>query len=83
MQLIGAHELRTHLGRLLEGLQRGEQYAVTKNGREVGWLIPSPRGKSRAEEAIARLTARREQYRAEGKLMTTEEILSGRDAGRR
>jgi len=40
MSKIGAYEAKTHLPRLLEDVQRGERYVITKHGKPVAELIP-------------------------------------------
>ena len=40
MPEIGAFEARTHLPRLLERVQAGERFVITRHGRPVAELIP-------------------------------------------
>lgn len=37
---MGAYEAKTHLSRLLDEVERGESYAITKHGRPVALLVP-------------------------------------------
>lgn len=40
MDEIGAYEAKTHLPELLERVQRGERFVITKHGRPVAELLP-------------------------------------------
>jgi prevent-host-death family protein len=40
MSEIGAFEAKTHLPRLLERVQKGERFVITKHGHPVAELIP-------------------------------------------
>ena len=40
MTTVNVHEAKTHLSRLLERVQAGEQITITKAGRPVARLIP-------------------------------------------
>ena len=40
MAVIGAYDARTHLPQLLERVQRGERFVITKHGRPVAELVP-------------------------------------------
>ena len=40
MPEVGAIEARTHLPRLLERVQAGERFVITRHGRPVAELIP-------------------------------------------
>jgi prevent-host-death family protein len=51
---IGAYEAKTHLPRLLERVQKGERFVITKHGRPVAELIPvSSHDADRIKRAIA------------------------------
>jgi prevent-host-death family protein len=54
MKQLGAYEAKTHLSRLLDDVERGESYAITKHGRPVALLVPvtSNRTGSSVSEAI-------------------------------
>jgi prevent-host-death family protein len=41
MKQLGAYEAKTHLSRLLDEVERGESYAITKHGRTVALLVPA------------------------------------------
>jgi prevent-host-death family protein len=57
MKKLGAYEARTHLARLLDEVERGESYAITKHGRTVAILAPVRDGRTTltVEKAIAGL----------------------------
>ena len=38
---IGAYEAKTHLAKLLERVERGERFLITKHGRPVAQLVPA------------------------------------------
>lgn len=40
MKQLGAYEAKTHLSRLLDEVERGQSYAITKHGRRVALLVP-------------------------------------------
>ena len=44
MKRLGAYEAKTHLSRLLDDVERGESYAITKHGRPVALLVPAVGG---------------------------------------
>jgi prevent-host-death family protein len=39
---IGAYEAKTHLPRLLERVQQGERFVITRYGQPVAELLPYP-----------------------------------------
>jgi prevent-host-death family protein len=41
MAEIGAYEAKTHLGQLLERVEKGERFVITRHGRPVAELIPA------------------------------------------
>lgn len=51
MKTIGAYEAKTHLSGLLEQVEKGERFVITKYGRAIAELIPIPR---RDPEKISR-----------------------------
>jgi prevent-host-death family protein len=56
MAEIGAYEAKTHLPQLLERVQRGERFLITKHGRPVAELIPvALRDSQQIRRAIAEL----------------------------
>lgn len=80
MKSIQASEAKTHFLRILDDVERGESFAITRHGREVALISPRPeRNAERTKQAFANIRALRNQILP----MTVEEILSARDEGRR
>jgi prevent-host-death family protein len=53
---IGAYDAKTHLPKLLERVQQGERFVITKHGRPVAELVPvAARDSARIRDAIADL----------------------------
>jgi prevent-host-death family protein len=56
---IGAYEAKTHLPRLLEQVEKGERFVITRHGRAVAELVPvtrrDPAAVRRAVEDLAAL----------------------------
>jgi prevent-host-death family protein len=79
MKQLGAYEAKTHLSRLLEEVERGESYAITKHGRPVALLVPATprRGGMTVDDAIDGLTAFRSGRRL-GRVSLRELINDGR-----
>jgi len=46
MKKLGAYEVKTHLSRLLDEVERGESFAITKHGRPVALLVPATLGRT-------------------------------------
>jgi len=40
MPEIGAYEAKTHLPKLLERVEKGERFVITRHGRPVAELVP-------------------------------------------
>lgn len=38
---VGVHEAKTHLSRLLERVEAGEEIVITRRGEEVARLVPA------------------------------------------
>lgn len=56
MPMIGAYEAKTHLPRLLDEVEKGASYTITKHGRPVARLV-AVRGGRRDPEEIKRAFA--------------------------
>ena len=63
MEMIGAYEAKTHLGRLLERVARGEHLIITRHGKPVAQLIPVTADRQRAQQAAARIVERRRRLK--------------------
>lgn len=67
MSQIGAYEAKTHLPKLLERVQKGERFVITKHGRPVAELVPvADRDVQRIRRAIADLRAVRKNLARRG-----------------
>jgi prevent-host-death family protein len=79
VKTIGAYEAKTHLPRLLDEVERGEQITITKHGRPVAILIPPTRaGVADPESLLDRMRELRKGNRLRG--LTIRELI---DDGRR
>lgn len=54
MSEIGAYDAKTHLPKLLERVEKGERFVITRHGKPVAELIPVA---ARDAQAIARAIA--------------------------
>lgn len=77
---IQASEAKTKLLQLLDAVERGEAFVITRHGRPIARLCPeADRRQADIKAAIEEMQALR---RSSGRL-TVEEMLSARDEGRR
>jgi prevent-host-death family protein len=77
MRMVGAREAKTHLPRLLRDVARGETITITRRGTPVALLMPPPRQRVGAREAIAALRVFR-QGKTLGGLSARELVEEGR-----
>ena len=74
MPEIGAYEAKTHLPKLLDRIQKGERFTITKHGRPVAELVPVTRQDPEAVRlTIKRIRSFRETLRKRG--VTTQRLL--------
>ena len=74
MPEIGAYEAKTHLPKLLDRIQKGERFTITKYGRPVAELVPVTRQDPEAvRHTIKRIRSYRETLRKRG--VTTQRLL--------
>jgi len=74
MPEIGAYEAKTHLPKLLERIQKGERFTITKHGHPVAELIPVTRKDPEAvRQTINGIRSYRETLRKRG--ITTQGLL--------
>jgi prevent-host-death family protein len=67
MPEIGACEAKTHLPELLERVEKGERFVITRHGRPVAELVPvSDRNPERIREAVSRLREMRAKFAKRG-----------------
>ena len=52
MEMIGAHEAKTHLSKLLDRVVRGENLIIMRHGKPVARLVPVATDRERAQEAL-------------------------------
>ena len=80
MREVQASEAKTHLPKLLDAVERGEVIVITRHGRPIARIVPEHALRQKEiDQAIANIKALRSRV---GRL-TTEEILSARDEGRK
>ena len=80
MRKVQASEAKTHLPKLLDAVERGEVIVITRHGRPIARIVPERELRQKEiDQAIANINALRSRI---GRL-TTEEILSARDEGRK
>ena len=82
MPEIGAYDAKTHLPKLLERVQRGERFVITKHGRPVAELGPvTVRDPESILKALERLRTGREALARRGvrlsRLLRRGESLRG------
>ena len=67
MTSIGAYDAKTHLPKLLERVEKGERFVITRHGRPVAELIPvAARDKAAIARAIAEVRAVRQRLARRG-----------------
>ena len=64
---IGAYDAKTHLPKLLERVEKGERFVITRHGKPVAELIPvTARDTAAIARAIADLRAVRQRLTRRG-----------------
>lgn len=67
MSEIGAYDAKTHLPKLLERVEKGERFVITRHGRPVAELIPvAARDNAAIARAIADVRAVRQRLARRG-----------------
>ena len=67
MSKIGAYEAKTHLPKLLERVEKGERFVITRHGRPVAELVPvSERDTKRVQRALTSLRDMRKTFAKRG-----------------
>ncbi len=67
MPEVGAYDAKTHLPQLLERVQKGERFVITKHGRPVARLLPlNTHDPDRIRNAINHLVALRQELSQRG-----------------
>lgn len=84
MKTVGAHEAKTHLSSLLDEVERGETITITRHGKPVAQLVPSPPSAeervNRNREVLEELRRIREKYNTPP--VSIDEIVGWIHAGR-
>ena len=79
MQTIQASEANTRFLRILDDVERGESFIITRRGKQVARLIPQVEiDRDRVQRAVQSILAIRKRT----KPVSLQEILSARDEGR-
>jgi prevent-host-death family protein len=74
MKTVGAYEMKTHLSRLLEEVEKGERIVITRHGRPVAELVPLPsRNTEKINKAIVDLKEFRKSHSLGG--ITVQELV--------
>ena len=63
MRSVGAFEARNKLGQLLDLVEQGQEFTITRHGKEVARLVPAQpvRNREIARAAVQRIRERAEQ----------------------
>jgi len=79
-QQIGAFEAKTHFSRIIEEVEHGADYVITKRGKPVAKIIPFKQEKGMTrEEALEGFKELRKRYRGKpGDFNIREAIEDGR-----
>ena len=80
MREIQASEAKTHLPQLLDEVERGATLIITRHGHRIARIVPEP--DRRQAEIYKALGAIRKLRKRTGGI-TTAELLSARDEGRK
>ena len=80
MREVQASEAKIHLPRLLDDVERGETFIITRHGHRIARIVPEvDRRQEEIDKALANI---RELRKRTGKI-TTLELLSAREEGRK
>ena len=67
MRQIGAYEAKTHLPKLLEQVEKGERFIITRHGRAIAELAPvGQRSESDVRRAVKDLRSLRDELARRG-----------------
>ena len=67
MPQLGAYEAKTHLPKLLERVQKGERFVITKHGHPIAELIPIGKHDSEVvKQAVTDLRALKNDLKKRG-----------------
>lgn len=74
---VGVYEAKTHLARLLEEVEKGESFTITRHGKPVARLVPVQGGR-RSIEDLMEAARKARANRTLGDLTIREMIDEGR-----
>ena len=75
MPQLGAYEAKTHLPKLLERVQKGERFVITKHGHPIAELIPiGERDSEVVKQAVNDLRSLKSELRKRG--VHTKDLLN-------
>lgn len=57
MKTVGIYEARTHFARIVEEVERGEQFTITRHGVPVADIVPRKLPSARRKQALQKLMA--------------------------
>lgn len=78
METVGAFDAKTHLSSLLERVEKGERFTITRHGKPIAQLVPvEQRDPDRIRATIARMQELSAGLRLDG------DWKEFRDAGRK
>lgn len=64
---LGAFEAKTKLSELLDRVERGEEFTITKRGRPVARLVPTAKpDEAKAADTVERLIELRKEWTLDG-----------------
>jgi len=76
---IGAFDAKTHFSQILEKIENGEDFIITKRGKPVAKIVPFEEKKISRKEALKTLREMRKLYRGNpGDFNIREAIENGR-----
>jgi antitoxin (DNA-binding transcriptional repressor) of toxin-antitoxin stability system len=84
MRTVGIFEAKTKLSELIEAVKRGEEIRITQRGKPVARLVVDNEVTAEPKpDFLEQMLKVRKNLIAKGMGMSLEDILSGRDEGRR
>ncbi|MEI6178634.1 MAG: type II toxin-antitoxin system prevent-host-death family antitoxin [Verrucomicrobiota bacterium] len=76
MNTIAATEVKAHLSEILDRVDQGEEFVLTRNGRQAAYLGPQGRGtRIQAKQAVTGLLAWRETAALSGPVLEAGETI--------
>ncbi len=80
---IGLFDAKTHLSEYVERAAAGEEFIITRRGKEMARLVPSKKisGKAKRSQAMQEILKIRESYT--GPPVSWAEIVEWKNSGRR